>query len=715
VFSTPTALHDFREAMRKSIAAGAGSFFDRVLPGDVRVEEHAGADEESIAVIGRVTPANEEAVGSIRDRLSRSTLKLRQTVVLEAKKLNLSAVTVADAKVVGKDHGGDVQSYASMISGAVHDMEASRPSADEHAGPEHVLADDSSEKVVSCSMLIDNVDFDRLMANADLCSRLRKTVKNTIASMAGGSVGPDDVDMSLSAGSVQVHCAIEGLSGASARSAASNLESAKPYLPELMLMRVSGLLGIGDVTTGEMAIRGLSVLLEDPDYGKGVEGEGTKIDGGVAGLLIGALSGVILLFGLLYWRDSSIRKLAWTTVSPTVPVVASLLVFDCFGRLADELLRPAPFPAVYLLVCYLMVLVLLAAVHAATGIVSGAVDEQSTRMLRMRCYLSLLTYMTAFAAINAGSACWQYRAFSANPVTALLAIVPSQTFLWAFFLLFRLAHRRQLQEKGQEAPWEAECTRAESQITSLSGSFLVVQVLRFLISGVLPDKAGIEHPEKPHSSLCVLLLYAAGFAAAAASVLVRHDCVPGRIRAPSGCVAGNELRRMLQSACSMAFAWCLLGATGWMALRIEALRRMGVAPGTVSWQVFLAAVVSLLACALLPALKVVEAKLPRDGAPVDSLAVALGLMLGLSWRRLFGAAAARACGSCWRPGLTEAALSLALGLLLVPAWTQCARRHGVRSAGGKDTAGDGTALAVEIDVEGDRPHDAAMPLVGVRA
>jgi len=294
--------------------------------------------------------------------------------------------------------------------------------------------------------------------------------------------------------------------------------------------------------------------------------------------------------------------------------------------------------------------------------------------MRIDSVVSLLAYTAGFAAIAVGGVLQQHKLFNTDPSMALLTVVCAQALLWGMLLILRSAWRLRPMdcrgEESKEALWESESRQAEITVASLSASFMLVQVLRFAISGVLPGKGGIEQPERPHSVSCILTLYAAGLCAFAASILFYH--VLRRTSTKNSKSIAVELGRTLQHTASMMFAWSMIFATRWLALRISQLKKWQVAPGTVAWQVIQAIAMSGLATALTSLLHGVDRRLERKDPTVHALihcAVSdLILLVALSWEMSFDLAVKQVCHSSSRPRLMEISISAVVVLLVVPSW-----------------------------------------------
>lgn len=744
VFSKPGLLSDFREAMRQSLAAGTGSFFDKVLPEDVLLEEHAGGDRKSLIVIGTVTPKNFDSVASIRRRLkdNLSTDKIRHMVVMQAEKLKgLSGVSVSEVKLLGQVAGDDARTWHSMINGAVRHMEFGPPPSpglkskvleDEPPG-EKVLEPPGEEvleqETVSGFMIVKGVDYVRLREDAERESAFKDAVKESLASIAGGDVQPEDVEVKLSAGSVQVRSSI--FCGSSCDSLRSKLESQSKPLSELILLKVSEVDGIDDATTGTLSISGLRFSPEEEEEEKE---EWSPEDIGVAELLIGTVAAVMFIFYLVNWRDDTIRRYSWAITSTTVCIFISVPLFNCIIASVHLLIGGAPLP-VHVVVGILLVIGLFATIQAIAGVMSGALcssssgsleeevwviddpthigrgtrmqsdqlrslvldegsrsgahknvgydggcevfaskaaTEEDDRTVRMSCYMSLLTFTTAFAIMDAVGTWQQIEFFSAKLGMAALPAVATQALMFCFFSLCRVLRRlrrKQAEPSGPEVLWESESNQSESDIVSLSASFLIVQLLRFSTSGVLPDKTGIERPERPHSLGYVMSLYAAGLIAVSISILMQHPSLLRKTKPTDSSELLYYVSRTIQQTCSMICAWCLIFGMRGMAMRIKKMKDWGINPGTMAWQLALATATTIVTFVSVFILRRIQQSAPQKAdILLHSVFTTFSLLVGLNWQRVFALALRRACSTSPRPALMEVAVSLAVVVIVAPAW-----------------------------------------------
>jgi hypothetical protein len=226
--------------------------------------------------------------------------------------------------------------------------------------------------------------------------------------------------------------------------------------------------------------------------------------------------------------------------------------------------------------------------------------------------------------------------------------------------------------------WNQEAEEAENDIVALSVSFLLVQALRFAISGVLPDPEGLEIPQTMHPFRCTILLFAA--AASFAILVILLVCAGSRGRLEEA----PKLKRVLitcRSMSAMVLAWCFFFAGKWELKRVAT----SMDPNSMTSAVLLALLLSAASFATIFAFDWLE-DLESTGREFDralvSIISALGILVGFSWEQSFEGALMRLASLTEHPSFSEFALAFVVALIVVPAWrkyilTTCAKAEAV--------------------------------------
>lgn len=113
--------------------------------------------------------------------------------------------------------------------------------------------------------------------------------------------------------------------------------------------------------------------------------------------------------------------------------------------------------------------------------------------------------------------------------------------------------------------WNNHAIEAEDELFCLAISFLLVQALRFQVTGILPTKAGLE-PGENFGAREIWTVYGEAVLFAVATVAV---VLSGRT---------GQLADLLRGTLSMSFAWCLLFASRWMFESWPLLVRLRISP-----------------------------------------------------------------------------------------------------------------------------------------
>jgi hypothetical protein len=305
----------------------------------------------------------------------------------------------------------------------------------------------------------------------------------------------------------------------------------------------------------------------------------------------------------------------------------------------------------------------------------------------------LFAHMAGFAAICSGTSMQQLPLF-ANEKYKLLAWVPviiNQIILRIAFAassalrewqLERLTKKEQStatvnKEKAKEGIetirelMKEEVEESENDVSSLSMSYLTVNVIRFTITDALPNEEGEEfhgfHPEMSH----VIALYlcgflAVGFAVLQAIFLAKNSALFHKYQGM------HRFMEAVLNATGMCFAWCLLWATKWICKdKLFTHEIMG--------RVSLAFVLTSFAAGSVFAVDKIADKM-RDNFDGDKETLefveeiiriiinSLGILVGFSWEHSFDGSVVGVSQMTPRPVEFELFLGIAVCILILPAW-----------------------------------------------
>lgn len=293
--------------------------------------------------------------------------------------------------------------------------------------------------------------------------------------------------------------------------------------------------------------------------------------------------------------------------------------------------------------------------------------EKEKRDRRTKCWATLFAHMAGFAAISAGGDLQHFGALEESPALSFLAVAVSAIVMLMLHQVMTLLRPK---EMAGVSKWQAECLElcgeqaeeAENDVFSLCVSYLLVQSIRFSLTGVLPEKLGLEHPAIKPGPESILGLFGFGIlfavVTAVAAIYFRH----GRV---------SEL---VQGTCSTSFAWCFLWATRWVALEIEILDKLSAGPETMEGRIILALFLSAAAFLVIFVLDVIEdsggdnAQMSRI---IQNIITALSILVGFTWEQCFDGGLEAVSSKSRHPMVTQVCFTAMVAVIVIPAW----RRH----------------------------------------
>mmetsp|Transcript_30040 Transcript_30040/g.48452 ORF Transcript_30040/g.48452 Transcript_30040/m.48452 type:complete len:499 (+) Transcript_30040:2-1498(+) len=414
-------------------------------------------------------------------------------------------------------------------------------------------------------------------------------------------------------------------------------------------------------------------------------------------------------FYLVNWPDEDIRQISLEVLNSTISVFGALLLFHTLEDVLEHYLLPEMSLWQEVAVSMLQMLLWFAALQLVLAYYSGALGEnQAVRLrstslsvaeacespttkwrlmksadkhlgvikLNTEAWGILLGHATGFAAKNACSSLQQAvpRSFFFVALTPLLFFGIIILFYHATECFRHKIMMRDGEEDEFEEIWHERVAETEDEVIALAVSFSIVQMLRFVISGHLPNASGedAEGFDLHTNSSCALLLLV-GLVPGVADV-VRVMCTRSTntfVRVVSG--GGSEEERLrsrnwCEGISSMSFAWCIHFAVDWWIashLQLEGSMKA----------VLSALTVTAMAFVLIFGLdKVADSNF--DDVEVHhalrGMIAGLGLLVGFSWERCFdasldGLAKHRDFGTL-SPEVSRVVLAIALALLVLPAW-----------------------------------------------
>ncbi|CAL1150633.1 unnamed protein product [Cladocopium goreaui] len=448
-------------------------------------------------------------------------------------------------------------------------------------------------------------------------------------------------------------------------------------------------------------------------------------------MLLGCMTFMMSNFYLVNHHDEDIRRISWEVISSTVSIFSAVLLFQACNKVLEYYVLEGMWIWYQLLVDMAHMLLWFVALQVVLAYLSGAMGEHievsstrnslnsasaATPIRRMArvdsanmhmeavkintvCWATLLGHVTGFAAINA----WGTLQQAAPRILPCSFLVPALAFAGIFCIYQATEKLRKKwtdmdgEEDEFEKLWAEEVAETEDDVMSLAVSFLLVQALRFLISGHLPDTEGNDPPGLKQSNLSCELLFLAALAFGCFDVVqisVRKCFESGSNGQEDGDVAdrvagdveatpASQTSRRSHSfnpldkehrwstwgrdIFAMSTAWCLHFAVDWCL------------SANLNWDgallaVLCALVVTFLAIIVIFVLdKLADMDFTDDevDSSLRALIQSLGILIGFSWERSFdeavgGLAEGHVLGL--PPPVLTLLLALGLAGAVMPAW-----------------------------------------------
>lgn len=304
-------------------------------------------------------------------------------------------------------------------------------------------------------------------------------------------------------------------------------------------------------------------------------------------------------------------------------------------------------------------------------------DHYMSLELDTKCWATLGGHISGFAAINAFGNIQQALKHSLpiSSAVVLVALVVLVTLGMVFTGLRYLIHKgdAMMEEELQayrpddaedlsewRELWEDEAEETENEIIALAVSFLLVQVLRMLLVGHLPDVEGEDWSGATITNLCALGLLGCGVLAAILQILKALFVKRG---------AESRISAWYRDIMAMTMAWCILFSCEWF-LKI----RMSLSEDSALLSVTIAVATSFLAIALIFVLDWLADQDWTDENVDQSLRAfitAFGILIGFAWERSFDTAVTGVAGDGvlpFPPPVAKLVMAVVLAMIVVPAW-----------------------------------------------
>jgi len=290
---------------------------------------------------------------------------------------------------------------------------------------------------------------------------------------------------------------------------------------------------------------------------------------------------------------------------------------------------------------------------------------------------TLFSHMTGFACIHAGSQLQALPVFSQSVGMSFVAVGVNRLFL---LFLSKVAEANELPRDefakhakhfGEEEVdphrlcaelYNDEWNEAENDVASLATSFLLVQAMRFALTGTLPNLEGLEEPPVPISMQTILSLYGLGCFCMVLVVLSFH----------SGLAAKFKQVSVFQNTMGMCLSWCIFWSTRWLAQGSAFLEKYRCGPESMEGRILLALLLSGVALAAIFFLDHVEDMSGGGASEISSVIQncinALSILVGFSWEHSFDFSLEAVAHKTSNPSLAKLFFTGVVAVVITPAW-----------------------------------------------
>mmetsp|Transcript_69913 Transcript_69913/g.158679 ORF Transcript_69913/g.158679 Transcript_69913/m.158679 type:complete len:530 (-) Transcript_69913:95-1684(-) len=396
--------------------------------------------------------------------------------------------------------------------------------------------------------------------------------------------------------------------------------------------------------------------------------EPSPVDITVSSCLCGGIALVMMLFYLVNSADPDIRFYAWSAISSTISIFIAVLVHQGVTSFVRHSLLGAEAESGWCLVvmAYLLMLLWMIVLQVTMTVITvlplrcGGNRHQMTQ-----CWGTLCAHITGFASIRAGCALQHIHSIVSAPAIATAMVLAHCSVLMGVGGVLEKV-RECVLRRGTEldSQWAEDSSEAEDDVAALALSFLSVQVLRFAITGILPNHEGLEEPQVEHSATCSVILVTVSLVFAVLVVGLVMAISRGQFAEGS---RAKRILRVLQTTSAMAFAWSVFFASKWEMKRLLPDWDLNCMAARVG----LSLAVSAGAIALIFVLDALE-DLDSTGRDVDraivSIINAMGILVGFCWEQSFEGAVGVFAALTDRPHCIELGLGILIAVVVIPAW-----------------------------------------------
>jgi len=393
------------------------------------------------------------------------------------------------------------------------------------------------------------------------------------------------------------------------------------------------------------------------------EAHGPRRTLGFAQCLFGAVIFIMALFYLVNHRSKDVSYFTWQTVSITIAIFCAVVTYSVVRDITHSVVgaRTIGEKAFWNLELFLTLYILLQVSLYFLKRVSGG-----RYLLPVG---TIFAHITAFAAMHGFAQIQMMAPYNSSPLWALVVvgmnavvqIVLTEVSAW---VRVRVALMGDRVIDEDEAHWIEEVKESESDFFSLSVGFLLMQVLRYQISGELQP---YEPLEAPHG-----ITWGMTFSLLACAILLGL-AMPLTMFAMA---RNNRWAKLVHQTITMTFAMCVLYWADW---QVYMMGFQGVRIAGCMLTALLLTVLTIFNIFVIDAIHkyIVDHHVNNmDGKKVmESMVLAFGVLVGLGWEKAFDIGM-EALHEDWKQYLSDSlshVLSYVLSTILilsivVPAW-----------------------------------------------
>jgi hypothetical protein len=343
---------------------------------------------------------------------------------------------------------------------------------------------------------------------------------------------------------------------------------------------------------------------------------------------MGAVAFVMAIFYLVNFHDPQIRRQTWQTLNMTVSIFCAVLIYMLMKSFLDRFVPDGEeWEVVSTLVLYLLIFLF-------TQVFLYFLRSKDLKWWLLAAG-TILAHVSGFAAMYGFAGLQSMPPVSDSLWSATLLVPIAAVWLFGMELVaercrFAIARATHHVHGGHidvdEDHWNEQVEEVENDVMSLSLGFLLMQVVRFGITGEPQPYLPHDTPEGITQVHANLLLACSGVFAL--FTVVGTAFVHRVLSQDDAASAVDRLVRAFQNVNSMAFAFCFLFWGEW---QVYALGYQGV---RIKACLLVAVFVTALSLLLIFVLDFLERILALRRA-VRSLVLAMGLLIGFSWEKAF--------------------------------------------------------------------------------